>query len=434
MPRKTVTNWGNYPAIEANVTESSEIADIRSLVKTGDCLIARGNGRCYGDSSLGRNIFSTLKLNRFLSFQFETGSLECEAGVILADILDVIVPKGFFLPVTPGTKFITVGGAIAADVHGKNHHSEGSFSEYLLSFQLLTADGGIVSCSKDENADLFWQTCGGMGLTGIILSAHFKLKPIETSYIRQITHKAANLDKVMELFQQSAASIYSVAWIDSLASGTNLGRSMLMLGEHCEYDELPVKLQEDALTTKAGNSLNVPFNFPAFSLNSASIKAFNFAYYHRQFEQRSEEFVHYESFFYPLDGIHNWNRIYGRKGFVQYQFVLPTNNSCDGLTKILKRIEKSGQGSFLAVLKLFGKSNPNAVMSFPMEGYTLALDFKVNSKVFRLLDNLDEIVAEYGGRVYLAKDARMSAAFFHKTYSNIVSSDTFISSQSERLA
>ncbi len=434
MPRKTVTNWGNYPAIEANVTESSEINYIRSLVQSSESLIARGNGRCYGDSSLGPNIFSTLKLDRFLSFDAETHALECEAGVMLADILEVFVPKGFFLPVTPGTKFITVGGAIAADVHGKNHHSEGSFSEHLLSFSLMTAGGEIVSCSKNENADLFWQTCGGMGLTGIILSACFKLKLVETSFINQITHKAVSLDKVMELFERSVEATYSVAWIDCLARGKNLGRSMLMLGEHSKYDELPVKLQKDALAVKAGNLLNVPFNFPAFSLNSASIKAFNFAYYHRQFAQSSEDFVHYESFFYPLDGIHNWNRIYGRKGFVQYQFVLPADTSYDGLTKILKLIEKSGQGSFLAVLKLFGKPNPKAVMSFPMEGYTLALDFKVSPKVFRLLDELDEIVDEYGGRVYLAKDARMSAAFFHKTYSNIVSSDKFKSSQSERLA
>ena len=209
---------------------------------------------------------------------------------------------------------------------------------------------------------------------------------------------------------------------------------MLMLGEHSKFDELPAKSQKDELAVKHGKSLNVPFNFPAFSLNSASVKAFNFAYYYRQFAPSSEAFVHYESFFYPLDGIHNWNRIYGKKGFVQYQFVLPTQNSHDGLTKILKLIEKSGQGSFLAVLKLFGKPNPNAVMSFPMEGYTLALDFKVNPEVFRLLDELDEIVGEYGGRVYLAKDARMSAAFFHHTYSNIVSSGKFISSQSERLA
>ncbi|MEJ7848561.1 MAG: FAD-binding oxidoreductase [Pyrinomonadaceae bacterium] len=434
MPRKTVTNWGNYPAVEANVTESSEISDIRSLVENANTLIARGNGRCYGDSSLGPNIFSTLKLNRILSFDTQTNTLECEAGVMLNEILEVFVPKGFFLPVTPGTKFITVGGAVAADVHGKNHHSEGSFSEHLLSFQLLTESGEIVSCSKDENAGLFWQTCGGMGLTGIILSARFKLKTIETSFIRQITHKAASLEKVMELFEKSANSTYSVAWIDCLARGKTLGRSMLMLGEHANYDELPIKLQKNALAAKSGNSLTIPFNFPTFSLNKASVKAFNFAYYYRQFAQNSENFVHYESFFYPLDGINNWNRIYGRKGFLQYQFVLPTHNSFDGLTKILKRIEQSGQGSFLAVLKLFGKPNPNAVMSFPIEGYTLALDFKVSPKVFRLLDELDEIVAEFSGRVYLAKDARMSAVFFHKTYSNIVTSDIFISSQSERLA
>ena len=188
-----VTNWGNYPTAEANVTESAELSEIRKLVAKSEHLIARGNGRCYGDSSLGENIFSTLRLNKFLEFDRENGIIECESGVLLSEILDVIVPSGFFLPVTPGTKFITVGGAVAADVHGKNHHCDGSFANHIVHFDLMTGDGTTLRCSRAENADLFWQTCGGMGLTGVILAVKFKLKPIETAYIDQISYKTADL-------------------------------------------------------------------------------------------------------------------------------------------------------------------------------------------------------------------------------------------------
>ena len=413
MPHKKVTNWGNFPTIEANVTESSNITEIQTLVNLQKSLIARGNGRCYGDSSLGDNIFSTLKLNKFLSFDPERKTIECESGVLLSEILDVIVPKRCFLPVTPGTKFITLGGAVAADVHGKNHHCEGGFADHVLHIDLLTDSGTIMRCSRDENADLFWQTCGGMGLTGIILSSKIKLKSIETSYIRQVSHKAADIDDVMRLFEESGNYTYSVAWLDCFAGKKHIGRSILRLGEHGGVDELPAGLKKDPLRLAKKEGLNLPFYFPVFSVNYPTVKALNFLYYHRQWGEIAKNYEHFDRYFYPLDGIHHWNRIYGRRGFVQYQFVLPKVNSYDGLIKILEKIERSGQGSPLAVLKLFGKQNPNAVMSFPIEGYTLALDFKVNPEVFRLLNELDEIVLTHNGRLYLAKDARMSADVFH---------------------
>ena len=434
MPREKVANWGNFPSIEANVTESSDITEIQGFVGQQSSLIARGNGRCYGDSSLNTNIFSTLKLNKFLSFDSAEKTLECESGVLLSDILDVIVPRRFFLPVTPGTKFITLGGAIAADVHGKNHHCEGSFVDHLVDLHLMTATGETFRCSREENAELFWMTCGGMGLTGIILSAKFRLKPIETSYIRQVSHKARDIDHVMRLFEESGSYTYSVAWIDCFALKKNLGRSILRLGEHGDEAGLPAALKNDPLRLAPKTGVNLPFFFPAFSINYASVKVANFLYYHAQMSERRENFEHFDHYFYPLDGIHHWNRVYGQKGLVQYQFVLPKENSYDGLKTILEKIAQSGQGSSLAVLKLFGKQNPNSVMSFPMEGYTLALDFKVNRQVFGLLNELDEIVVKNSGRLYLAKDARMSPDIFHGSYSKIVASNTFRSAQSTRLA
>jgi FAD/FMN-containing dehydrogenase len=354
MPRKQVTNWGNYPVASANVSLPSKISELGELVTGKRDIIARGNGRCYGDSSLSDNIVSTLKFNHFLSFDTDAATLECESGVLLSEILDVIVPQGFFLPVTPGTKFITLGGAIASDIHGKNHHSEGSFSAHILSFRLIDESGSIVECSREQNAELFWRTCGGMGLTGIIVSAKFRLKRIETSFIRQLNRKAKNLDEIIELFDAASQSTYSVAWIDCFARGRAFGRSILISGEHAKASELSPDLLAHPLRSAPRESVNVPVFLPEFALNRLSARAFNAAYYHRQLRRESEKLVHFDSFFYPLDTLTNWNRLYGRSGFLQYQFVLPKNDSYSGLAKILEKIQRSGQGAPLAVLKLLG--------------------------------------------------------------------------------
>lgn len=432
-----ITNWGNYPNIDSQFTSLEFEEEIKRYAASQETFITRGNGRCYGDSSLHTHILSTLKFNKILHFDTEKGIITCQSGVLLSEILEAVVPKGFFLPVTPGTKFITVGGAVAADVHGKNHHAEGCFSNHVLFFDLLTATNEVIRCTKTENSELFWATCGGMGLTGVILNVCFALKKIETAYIKMESIKARNLQEIMDLFEESQSWTYTMAWLDCLQKGNALGRSVMMRGEHAQIQELTESKKQNPLFLKEKPKLAIPFYFPDFVLNTFSVKAFNFLYYHKQFTKQKNQIVPYEPFFYPLDAIHHWNRMYGKKGFTQYQFVLPKAHSKEGLSLILNKISKSGQGSFLVVLKLFGKGNALAPLSFPIEGYTLALDFKIQKGVFELLDELDKIVLDLGGRLYLAKDARMSATFFKKTYtfveSEIDKNLKFNSLQAQRL-
>ncbi|MCZ4372671.1 FAD-binding oxidoreductase [Vibrio diazotrophicus] len=403
---KKITSWGKYPLIDASIISPATSQHLLTLQQNG---IGRGLGRSYGDSALSEQIIQSEKLNRFISFDDKSGLLHCEAGVSLEEILKTFVPRGWFLPVTPGTKFVTVGGAIASDVHGKNHHVEGSFSDHVTSLTLIIDDREI-SCSRDENSDLFYATCGGMGLTGFITGAIFKLKPIKSAYINQKVVKAKNLDTALNLFEQYKDFTYSVGWIDCLSTGPNLGRSILMLGEHAE---------NGTLTTHKEPLLNMPCNMPSFLLNRYTIQAFNVAYYNKQLKDEINNIVHYDPFFYPLDGINNWNRMYGSNGFTQYQFVIPQKAGKEGLAEILEAIAESKQGSFLAVLKVFGEGNQN-LLSFPMEGYTLALDFKINDKLFSLLDRLDIIVRKYDGRLYLSKDVRMSENMFKSGYTRWV--------------
>lgn len=411
-----ISNWGNYPVRKSKIGEFDYVDDIKQFVSDHNKLIVRGNGRCYGDSSLNDIVLSQLAYDKIIELNRKEAIITCQSGVLLSDILDVTVKYGLFLPVTPGTKFITVGGAVAADVHGKNHHVEGCFSDHVLWMTVLLEDGSVAKCSKDDNPELFYATSGGMGLTGVILEVCFRLKPINSAYIRQESIKAKNLDEVMKLFEDSENWTYTVAWINCLAKGKSQGRSILMRGEHADVDELPKKCKNRPLELKKKLQLNIPLNFPNFTLNKWSIKAFNFLFYNKQFKKVLKNIIDYNSFFYPLDAIANWNRMYGSRGFTQYQFVLPKENSSEGLKEILTRISKSGKGSFLAVLKLFGKPNDNAMLSFPREGYTLALDFRIEKGLFKLLDELDEIVIKYGGRHYLAKDVRMTANTFSESY------------------
>lgn len=426
-----VTNWGNFPVVEKEIKSEDSIEKIKDFVRNNNEVIARGNGRCYGDASLSEHIFSTKRLNKFISFDRLNGVIECESGVLLSEILEVIVPQGYFLYVTPGTKFISVGGAIASDVHGKNHHAEGCFSEYLETFSLLNENSEVITCSRTQNEDKFWSTIGGMGLTGIILSAKFKLKNIETAYIRQESIKAENLDEIFKLFDESESWTYNVAWIDCLQTGKNIGRSIMMRGEHAFKHELPKKLQQNPLRLKQKFIPKVPFYFPDFMLNKWSVKLFNYLYYSKQQKKEVKNFVDYETFFYPLDVVNDWNKIYGKKGFIQYQMVIPKEKGKEGMKKILETIAKSGNGSFLAVLKLFGKENPLAYNAFPLEGYTLALDFKVNPKLAKLVSDLDEIVEEFGGRIYLTKDSMSKSSLTN--YLRNVQNPKFVSVQHKRI-
>ena len=426
-----VTNWGNFPVVEKEIKSEDSIEKIKDFVRNNNEVIARGNGRCYGDASLSEHIFSTKRLNKFISFDRLNGVIECESGVLLSEILEVIVPQGYFLYVTPGTKFISVGGAIASDVHGKNHHAEGCFSEFVEAFSLLNENSEVITCSRTENTDKFWATIGGMGLTGIILSAKFKLKNIETAYIRQESIKAQNLDEIFKLFEESESWTYNVAWIDCLQTGKNIGRSILMRGEHAFKHELPKKLQQKPLRLKQKFIPKVPFYFPDFMLNKWSVRLFNYLYFNKQKRKEIKNFVDYETFFYPLDVVNDWNKIYGKKGFIQYQMVIPKAQGKEGMRKILDTIAKSGNGSFLAVLKLFGKENPLAYNAFPLEGYTLALDFKVNSKLTKLVADLDEIVEEFGGRIYLTKDSMSKSSLTN--YLQNVQNPKFVSMQHKRI-
>ena len=411
---RNLTNWGKYPEQIVEWWQPQQVESIPDF-SGHQGWIARGMGRCYGDSALSDHVLSTLNLRHFLDFNPENGLLTCEAGVTFDAILKAFVPRGFFLPVTPGTKFVTAGGALASDVHGKNHHVAGTFSDHVEWFDIMVADGRVLRCSRTDNQQLFQLTCGGIGLTGLILRLAFYLKPVPSAYIRQTTLVARNLREVMDLFEKHEQCTNSVAWIDCLQKGKDLGRSLLMLGEFATPDQLTARQARQPFAPHPPPKWTVPFDFPSFALNAWSVKAFNFLFYHKQFSRESTQTLHYEPFYYPLDAIHHWNRIYGKNGFTQYQFVLPKAASREGLTEILSRIGKRNMGSFLSVLKLFGPQDPQ-YLRFPMEGYTLALDFKITPDLWSFLDELDELVLAYGGRLYLTKDVRMSADFFHRTY------------------
>ena len=356
-----------------------------------------------------------------------------QSGVLLSEIIEAFLPRGWFLKVTPGTKLITVGGAIASDVHGKNHHIAGCFSECVESLTLLLPDNTLLKCSRVENIELFKATCGGMGLTGVIVDVEIYLKKVNSNRIQQATIKTHNLKETFEAFEEHRSQPYSVAWIDCLAKADSLGRCLLTVGDFA---------QDHIFDYKEKNKIEVPVNFPSFALNQLSVQAFNFLYYQKVCNEISHQRVSVDSFFYPLDAIGHWNKIYGKQGFVQYQFILPKASSFDGLKVILDKIVASGMGSFLAVLKLYGAENEN-FLSFPMEGYSLALDFKIQTGLFELLNELDELVVEFGGRIYLAKDARMSNDIFEKGYPRLSQfkdvrekynlTDKLKSMQSERL-
>lgn len=437
-----LSGWGRFPKVNCEVLRPRSNKELQEALQNGP-LIARGMGRAYGDSALNRQATVDMRaFNRMLAFDPETGVLTVESGVVLGEIIDAFLPRGWFPPVTPGTKFVTIGGMIAADVHGKNHHKHGSFGNFVEWLDLLGPNGEVKRCSLHENSEIFAYTIGGMGLTGIILGAAFRLLPVESGWIRQRTLPTPNLDEAMAAFDSADNWTYSVAWIDCLASGSHLGRSLLLLGEHAQRHELDNTKRAEPFKTPRKRKIRVPFNAPMWALNGWSVRAFNALYYWRGAHGKKERLVDWDSYFYPLDSILEWSRIYGRRGFAQFQCVLPLETSRAGLTELLRAISAAGQGSFLAVLKRFGRQK--SPFSFPMEGYTLALDFPVNQRSLALLNRLDKIALMHGGRFYLAKDARMSAETFAKADGRVAAFRSmrekteadhwFASIQSERLS
>lgn len=401
-----LSGWGRTPVADCRLLSARGADEVLAAIAASPCLIARGNGRSYGDAALQpAATLSLLPSDRIIAFDETTGLLTCEAGLLLSDIIDLFLPRGWFPPVTPGTKFVTIGGMIAADVHGKNHHQHGGFGRHVDSFQLALASGQVVTCSRDENPGLFTATCGGMGLTGVILTATFRLRRVGSRYISQQTVRAPDLDAAMELFETNRTATYTVAWIDCLASGSARGRSIFAMGEHAGPGELNDVQRAAPFDNPAPRQAkSIPVDFPALALNRFSVRAFNALYY--RLPRAAHSIVDYDPFFYPLDALHNWNRIYGKRGFLQYQCVLPKESSRAGLLELLEIIGSAGMGSFLAVLKLLGAGD--FPLSFAMEGYTLALDFPYSDGLQLLLDRLDAVTDAHGGRVYLAKDARLS--------------------------
>jgi len=420
MRATNLSGWGRYPIRECRFATLRREEQLAEWAQTRT-LIARGNGRSYGDAALNPELtLSMLAMDRLLAFDASRGMLNCETGVLLADLLRVYTPQGWFPPVVPGTADVTVGGMIAADVHGKNHHRDGSFGAHVESFRLATGNGDVLTCSREENRDLFRATLGGMGLTGVVLSARFRLCRIESEHVRTETLGTLDLDGTMETLRESSDWRYSVAWIDGRAKGGNLGRGLVSRGEFATRDEVSAQPSARRSRSPASRQLPIPAALLSGALNPASVRLFD-ALYHRAVRfRKGPRLVHHTSFFFPLDRLKQWNRLYGRRGFVQYQCVLPVPQSSHGLRAILERVVASDHIAYLAVLKLLGPQG-EGMLSFPFPGYTLALDFPLRPGTLELLDSLDEITTAHGGRVYLAKDARCRPVHVQEGYANLPS-------------
>ena len=380
-------------------------------------LVARGLGRSYGDSAMngGGGVILTERLSRLLALDPDAAWVECEAGLSLRRLLEFLLPRGFFLPVVPGTQFVTVGGAIAADVHGKNQHVDGTFGGHVLELRLAVPSGEVLRCAPDENADVFDATVGGMGLTGTIVSARLRLLAVESSFIATSTRRAPGLAATLAALDEDArASRYSVAWIDGLARGAALGRSVLIRGDHLAAGDLPPRMRARPLRLDAARSLTVPFDLPGFVLGPVTVAAFNELYFRAARTGTSVSGI--EPFFFPLDRALHWNRLYGRRGFVQYQALLPRETAAEGCARILEEISRARAASFLAVLKTTGPAG-RGLLSFPRRGITLALDIPNLGEPLRALARrLDEIVLRSAGRLYLAKDSLTDSATFAAMY------------------
>jgi FAD/FMN-containing dehydrogenase len=403
----TGTSWGRWPRYEQRIVAlTNRFAPLPDSAP----MLPYGNGRSYGDVCLnaGGTLLATRGLDRFLSFDSTTGILECEAGTLLSEIIALTLPRGWFPPVTPGTALVTVGGAIANDVHGKNHHRAGSFGHHLLSFELQRSSGDKLTCSPTQNADWFGATLGGLGLTGLILTARLQMRRVPGAWIAGDSQRFASLQEFFALAAQSDADYeYTVAWLDCAAGGSKLGRGLFMRGNHVEHQG----------SEPRDRSLRFPVTPPISPVTNFSVRLFNEMYFHRPAAQQQHALWHYRPFLYPLDAVLDWNRLYGPRGFFQYQCVLPEPAATAALPEMLQLIARSRQGSFLVVLKQFGTLPSLGWLSFPRPGVTLALDFpNRGDSTLELLERLDDITRAAGGAVYPAKDARMSAHSFQQYF------------------
>lgn len=419
MPAKTkrYESWGRYPpAKHSAIVFMKGTSDVLPFANYREPVLAFGQGRSYGDTCLndGGVLIDTQGLSSIISLDEEHGILRCEAGTTLAEILELVVPRGWFLPVTPGTKHVSVGGAIAHDVHGKNHHRAGTFGCHVRQFELLRSSGERLICSPSENIDLYRATIAGMGLTGLILWAEFQLKPIDSPLIASERLSFTSLKEFFSLAASSDSNYeYTVGWLDSRPASLKLGRGIFTRGNHAQSANTSADLRG---RTKDVSLKRVPFDAPGFLFNQFTVGMLNAIYSRLQFLQPASGFVNFEPFFYPLDAIEDWNRIYGRRGFFQYQCVVP-HDTREAIAEILSRTANSGLTAVLTVLKTFGDIKSPGMLSFPRSGVTLALDFpNTGAKTLHFLEDLDAITRNAGGAVYPAKDARMSARSFQSYF------------------
>jgi FAD/FMN-containing dehydrogenase len=417
---KNIVSWGRVLRETHHLVGMPSRHQALRLPEGGMSALPFGNGRSYGDSNLNPDgaLLMAGQLDRFIHFDHATGVLRCEAGVLLSTILQLVVPQGWFLPSTPGTQYVTVGGAIANDVHGKNHHAAGSFGNHVRQFELLRSDGTRRICSPQQNPEWFAATVGGLGLTGLITWAEIQLRRIANPYMDSETIRFRSLEEFFEISQASERDYeYTVSWIDCAFPGKRLGRGLFNRANHASAVLDTSTLPASAAIGDKQATRRVPLTPPLSLINTLSLKAFNTLYFNKQQGDVVRGLQHYKPFFYPLDALLEWNRIYGPKGFYQYQCVVPPQQALPATRQLLEAIAASGMGSFLAVLKQFGTPPSLGMLSFPEPGTTLALDFpNQGPKLHALFAQLDRIVLDAGGRLYPAKDGRMGAQVFKAGY------------------
>ncbi len=414
ITEEQLSGWGNYPKSFCQLVSPAD-ADAAKETLSASKLIARGLGRSYGDQATndGNLVVCSRRMDNFISWDEGSGILECQSGVSLEEIISTFAPRGWFPLITPGTKHVTIGGCIANDIHGKGHHIDGSFYTSVEEIKALLANGETITANREHNAEYFSASFGGLGLLGIILSAKIRLRKLETTYFSQRTISVRDLEELLDSFEEYDHQYhYQIAWVDSLARGKQLGRGVTGFANHATVAELPDKLKVAPLKVHRPAKIDIPFYLPNFTLNQWSVRILNGVLDIMQ--SRAANIVHYEKLLYPLDGVKNWNRGYGTRGFIQYQFVIPLADGRRNIRRLLNEIASSGMLPFLNVLKKFGKGIGG--LSFPMEGYTFAIDFPYHPKLSAFCNRLDDLVLDCGGRIYLGKDAMLKEDMFKEMY------------------
>lgn len=406
-----LAGWGNYPLARSTIMRPERVASAANALAglpSNRTIIARGSGLAYGDAAINKGgfVLATSRMNKFLAFDPDSGLIRCQAGVSLGDILTVTLPRGWFLSVTPGTSRASVGGCIACDVHGKNHHKAGSFGNHVRQITLLTADGEVMACSPVERSELFWASIGGMGLTGIILDATLALRPVESSWVLARSIVTRDLDDTLRVLFDTQDATYSVAWLDATTNAKDRGRGVVMLGEHALRGEVPSDASTDPLGFRPPRRARIPARMPGVLRGLSTARVLNNAIYGRySWLHAGVQAISTAAFFYPLDAIENWNQLYGRRGFVEYQAVIPEASAALLIRSMMDALATARQPSFFSSMKRLGAAN-QAPLSFPAQGIGFSFDVPISDRLFGLLDSFDDKVADVGGRVYLAKDAR----------------------------